>query len=238
MPWKQEDIIRGFNDIATNYDSSNNLMTLGFHRLWRNQLIHSVVASHKHRSSCKILDLGTGTGDVAISLAKSLPQAHILGVDPSATMLEQAKKKAAHISTTTASIHWLHAEAANLNIPPHSLDAITMAWVIRNIQNPKETLQRLHNLLLPHGTIHILESGRPISPFVQLFYPIYSKLFPYIGGLISKRRDFYDYYRRSVDSFPFHTSFLQILTEAGFHRPHSRPLWGGVVYLYTAHAQP
>jgi demethylmenaquinone methyltransferase/2-methoxy-6-polyprenyl-1,4-benzoquinol methylase len=111
-----------------------------------------------------------------------------------------------------------------------------MAWVIRNILNPANALTQLLSLLRPQGTIHILESGRPSAPIMKILYPVYSRIFPYLGSLVSPQKDFYEYYRRSVDAFPYHKQFITLLENSGYLHPHSTPILGGILYLYTAQA--
>jgi demethylmenaquinone methyltransferase/2-methoxy-6-polyprenyl-1,4-benzoquinol methylase len=240
MLLKQSQIIQGFETIASKYDRANDIMTLGLHRLWRKQLIQNLFYQYKNTPPSSILDLGTGTGDLAIAIAKMFPNTHIFAADPAVTMLSLAKQKAArklppHLSKR---IQWIHGDLEHLTLPEASFDAIAMAWVIRNIPKASTALIRLRALLRPRGTIHILESGRPCNPLIKPFYPIYSKFFPYLGSLISPDKDFYKYYRQSVDLFPFHHQFVDLLHTCGYQAPKSIPIFGGVVYLYTAQKNP
>ncbi len=238
MSLQQSEIIQGFETIASKYDLANDIMTLGLHRLWRRQLIQSLGREHKKRTLSNILDLGTGTGDLAISIAKALPNVHVIAAEPAAAMLSFAKQKAANIlpASDNQRIQWIHCDLDHLRLPEASLDAITMAWVIRNIQDTTSALMKLRTLLRPQGTIHILESGRPCTTLMKTLYPIYSRLFPYLGSIISPQKDFYEYYRRSVDAFPYHQQFVALLQDCGYLHTQSTPLLGGVVYLYTAKA--
>lgn len=233
MDEKKYNIVEGFNLIAPAYDLANDAMTLGLHRRWRGQLCKRVAKDL--RKGARLLDIATGTGDVLFELADLRPDLELLGVDPSAGMLAQARKKHEEKKVHQLKrLDFCQEDARNLRLDDSEFDAVTISWGIRNIRPMTEAFSEIKRVLRPGGRLYILESGQPELKPVRLFYQYYARLLPFIGGRISKYRPAYQYYTSSVNSFPSGSEFVAQLHEAGFVQPESTALAGGIVYLYSA----
>lgn len=233
MDEKNYNIIQGFNIIAPAYDLANDAMTGGMHRLWRRRLCKET-ASQLPRGA-HVLDLATGTGDVAFELCELRPDITITAADPSTGMLDQAKIKHQKKSANTLKrISFEVADGRQLPYPDSKFDGVTISWGIRNIRPYETGLREIHRVLKPGAKVFILESGKPEWQSIKLFYKMYSKLLPLIGERISNFKPAYQYYTQSVESFPSGSEFVARLHELGFTKPEKQAIAGGIVYLYIA----
>ena len=199
-----------FDNIAPAYDRLNHTLSLSVDRIWRRRVVRIVGRLHPRR----VLDMATGTGDLAVMMARSIPEAHIKGVDLSEGMLDVARRKVA---------------ARGL------VDVVTVAFGVRNFGDLGRGLAELSRALRPGGRIVILEFSTPTMPVFGRLYDWYShRVLPRIGGWLSHDRQAYDYLPRSVDEFPQPEEFLTILAAAGFRDCRARSQSFGIAQIYIA----
>ena len=225
---KKYQIIKMFNNISKNYDILNNILSFGMHKLWRKKAIIKIKHSPK-----KILDIATGTADFAISAAK-YTNANITGVDISKKMLEEAKKKITK-KKLNHRINLKLGDSEALPFKEKSFDTITAGFGVRNFENLEKGLKEMYRVLENNGTIIILEpSIASIFPLKQFYNIYFNHILPFIGGLISKDKNAYNYLSKSVNSFPTQDKFINKLKNTGFKQTKIIPLTFGIVALYTA----
>ena len=233
MDYKNYNVVDGFNFIAPAYDLANDAMTFGLHRLWRRSLCR--LAARQTPKGGKILDVATGTGDVAFGLLKLRGDIKITGVDPSQGMLDVALAKAKKMASLYENqLELKIGDARKLDFPDNTFDTLTISWGIRNVKPFSEGLREMLRVLKPGGTLLVLESGRPEFKVVRTAYQYYSKLLPYLGGKISGYMPAYKYYAHTADEFPSGKAFVADLFENGFVNSVYTPLGGSIVYLYSA----
>lgn len=234
MDDRNYNIVAGFNTIAPAYDLANDAMTMGLHRLWRRRLCEA--ATQGLPRGAKVLDVATGTGDVAFELCELRSDIEVTATDPAEGMLAEARRKfESRRANRLKKITFLTGDGRALPFPDNSFDAITISWGIRNIKPFSEALQEMLRVARPGAGIYILESGKPEFKAVKFFYRFYSRLLPIIGEKISKFRPAYQYYTQSVEEFPSGSNLVARMHELGFSQPRYEALAGGIVYLYTGY---
>jgi demethylmenaquinone methyltransferase/2-methoxy-6-polyprenyl-1,4-benzoquinol methylase len=217
-----------FDAIAGRYDLLNTVLSGGLDRYWRRQAIASLKLTGRER----LLDVCTGTADVAIGSARR-GAARVVGVDFSGAMLTHGLEKVKK-GSLAASIQLVRGDAMNLPVASQSVDAATIAFGIRNVLRPEDGCQELFRVLRPGGRIAILEFGTPGSRVFGPIYYWYSRnLLPRIGRAVSRHDAAYTYLPESIGAFAYGDEFARILNVAGFSHVEARPLMLGAVYLYT-----
>ena len=184
-----------------------------------------------------ILDVATGTGDVAINTIKQLKikDLRIVGLDISPEMLNIGKKKIV-TEGMSGTIEMMVGDSENLPFENNKFDAITVAYGVRNFENLEQGLSEMLRVLKPNGKLVILEFSKPNSfPFKQLFNFYFKNILPSIGKLTSKDNRAYAYLYESVQSFPDGTDFLNVLSKTGFKNTQCTPLTLGISSIYTAY---
>ncbi len=227
---KKEQVSRMFNSIARRYDLLNRLLSAGIDRRWRKRAI-SLLAKAQPQY---ILDVATGTGDVAIALCRQLPRARVVGVDIAEAMLEIGRKK---IKTQELQnrIELLAADAENLPLKSNTFDAVTVSFGVRNFENLQGGLKEMYRVLKPGAELVVLEFSRPrIFPLKQLFHFYFKNILPLIGRWTSKDPKAYRYLYESVQAFPDGADFLRELENAGFRQTQQIPLTFGICAIYHA----
>jgi len=228
---KSDEVREMFDRIAPKYDLLNHTLSIGIDKLWRRRVVRIV----RRRNPQRILDMATGTGDLALALARRLRQARILAVDPSAGMLEQARRKIAGEGLDERITLDVGAAERLSSVADASFDTVTVAFGVRNFGDPKAGLSELKRILKPGGQIVILEFSDPSNPLIRSIYRWYfHTILPRIGGAVSKDRSAYEYLPASVDEFPSPQQFLALLAELGFRNGRSRPQSFGIAQIYTA----
>jgi len=219
-----------FDAIADRYDLLNTVLSGGLDRYWRRRAIATLKLTGKER----LLDVCTGTADVALGAARKVNgAARVIGVDFSGAMLTHGLDKVRQ-ARLTARVQLIRGDAMALPVASGSVDAATIAFGIRNVQQPAAACQELLRALRPGGRLAILEFGLPVIPAVRPLYLWYfNHVLPRIGRAVSRNTSAYTYLPESVGSFQFGDEFARILTDAGFSQVRSRPLAFGIVYLYT-----
>ena len=217
-----------FNRIAPTYDLLNHLLSFGIDRTWRKRLSQNIPAG-----TASVLDVATGTGDIAITIARDHPNiTKVIGIDIADELLKIAKTKTEkHFPNIT----FTHANAEALPYPNHSFDAVTIAFGIRNVANRTKALQELKRVLRPEGTLLILEFSMPTGLFMRPMYLFYFRyLLPLVGKLISRDAAAYAYLNASVERFPKPSAFKKELVKNGFSDASITPLTFGAATLYRA----
>ncbi len=222
---KAVQIGRMFDRIAPTYDRLNHLLSFSVDRLWRRRLVSLV----SERSPGTVLDMATGTGDLALAMARKMPGTDIVGADISEGMLAVARKKAAGMS----GVEFVRAAAEKLPFGEGTFDAATVAFGVRNFQDVPAALEGFRRILAAGGALYVLEFSREQDKILRPFYRFYShRVLPLVGGLVSRHREAYRYLPLSVDEFPAAASFLALMEAAGFGRCESRKLTGGIARIY------
>lgn len=218
-----------FNSIADRYDFLNHFLSLGIDRQWRKRLVKEVSAFQPS----SILDVATGTADVAIELSRLNPQS-IIGIDISEKMLDIGKIKIKEKNLQNL-IELLVADSEHLPFDSESFDLVTVAFGVRNFENLMAGLTELHRVLKPGAILAILEFSLPTNRLLGNLYLFYFRNFlPLIGRMISGNKMAYNYLPDSVSSFPHGRAFSSLLTEAGFDNNWFIPLTFGIATLYLA----
>ncbi len=219
-----------FNNIAPTYDRLNHIFSLSIDRLWRRRVVRLVRKMKPQR----ILDLATGTGDLAIKMAKRIPKAHIMGVDLSENMLAVAAEKVRRQGLDDH-VALYQGEAESLDVGDGVLDVVTIAFGIRNFGDIDGSLREISRALHSGGHIVILEFSTPRNPIVRYFYRLYSNhVMKPVGGLVSKDKKAYDYLPDSIEEFPDPERFLDIMRHAGFTECRRKSLSMGIAQIYIA----
>ena len=228
-----EQVKQMFDDIAPTYDRLNHILSLSIDKIWRNRVVRAV----RRLGAKEILDIATGTGDLAIAMAQKIEGTTICGADLSPEMLAVAKQKVAKAALSDR-ITLMEGNAEHLPLPDMSADAVTIAFGIRNFENKENCLRELRRVLRTDGHLVILEFSNPKNRLIGWLYRIYShKILPWIGGLISSNRSAYEYLPASVDSFPNPDIFSQMIESAGYKmvKRHSQSF--GIAQIYIAQRQ-
>ena len=217
-----------FDNIAGQYDLLNRVLSLGIDKGWRRQMVNIVNTFHRP----KVIDLATGTADVAIDIVKGVRGAHVTGVDLSAKMLEYGREKVEKKSMTDQ-IRLVKGDCEDLPFQSNSFDIATIAFGIRNFQNPDKGLTEIHRVLKPGGKLIILEFSKPRQiPFKQIYNIYFKYVLPQIGRLSSKDANAYSYLYDSVQAFPDYKAFLDLMKEAGFLNCEYKSLTFGICCIY------
>ncbi len=230
---KKGQVGRMFDRIAPRYDFLNHLLSLGIDRRWREKVARIV----KKNNPSTLLDVATGTGDLAITLARRVPGCAITGSDLSAGMLEVGRAKVARTGLG-GRIALMQADAENLPLADDSFDVVTAAFGVRNFENLEQGLREMNRVLRPGGMVCILEFSMPSNRFVRWAYRLYfMKVLPGVGGFFSRDRNAYRYLPRSVDVFPSGKSFLSLMAASGFGRTTHRQLMTGIASIYCGYKE-
>ncbi|MFA7061426.1 MAG: bifunctional demethylmenaquinone methyltransferase/2-methoxy-6-polyprenyl-1,4-benzoquinol methylase UbiE [Pedobacter sp.] len=226
---KGTNIQQMFGAIAPRYDFLNRLLSLGIDRRWRTKAVRLL----KYQEGSRILDVATGTGDVALEIARTTPSSvKITGADFCQEMIELGEAKVA-ASPYAGRIDFLVAPCEDLPFPNNTFDSITIAFGIRNVVDRKLGLAEMWRVLQPGGRMIILEFSTPRSQlFRQIYYFYFRRLLPMIGGLFS-RYNAYKYLPDSVLEFPSHEEFSRMIAEAGFKNIHIHELTFGIATIYA-----
>jgi demethylmenaquinone methyltransferase/2-methoxy-6-polyprenyl-1,4-benzoquinol methylase len=216
-----------FSSIAGRYDRANAVLSFGVHRLWRRRAVLRSGA----RPGDAVLDCATGTGDLAIAFKKRVgATGRVVGTDFNADMLAAAPRKAARASVDVA---WEVQDAMRLGFPDASFDVSSIAFGIRNVDDPAAALGEMARVVRPGGHVVVLEFGTPRA-WMRPFFSAYSAVvIPVVGGLVSGNREAYRYLTRTSAAFPTGDAFLALMRSTGrFAAARTEPLTGGIAYLY------
>lgn len=219
-----------FDRISPSYDRLNHMLSLSIDKVWRRRTSKTV---SKHQPGT-ILDLATGTADLALLLAKKNPQAHIIGMDISEKMMEIGKAKINN-QGLEKQIELRFGNAVSLPFENNTFDAVTCAFGVRNFENLEKGLSEISRVTKSGGKVYILEFSMPKRFPVKHLYRIYFKnILPKIGRAVSKDEGAYSYLPSSVEQFPKPKDFQQMLLHHDLANCKVRKLTFGIVMLYTA----
>ena len=227
---KKEEVGRMFDFIAPTYDLLNRGTSFGIDTLWRRKMIAELDSSKHHT----ILDVATGTGDVAIQTVKRTGADHVTGLDLSEGMLQVGRRKVTRQGLDER-ITLVQGDSENLPFDDDSFDAVTVAFGVRNFEDLEKGLAEMHRVLRPGGKLVILEFSRvKFAPLRWAFNFYFGKIMPLIGRLQSNDPRAYAYLFESVQVFPSGRHFTAILDRVGYNNTKCKALTFGVASIYTA----
>jgi demethylmenaquinone methyltransferase/2-methoxy-6-polyprenyl-1,4-benzoquinol methylase len=209
-----------FSSIAGRYDLANHVLSGGCDFLWRRRAVSEITKTKPSR----ILDLATGSGDLALLLKKSCPASLVVGADFCFPMLQVARKKS--VPALVA------ADAMRLPFAPQSFDAVTIAFGLRNMVSWKAALTEISRILAPGGTLLVLDFSLPQGVFGKLYHVYLHHVLPVVARVVTGNRSAYEYLGDSIEKFPQGREMLQVFTEAGYASARQLRLTGGIVTLY------
>ncbi|MDL5514972.1 bifunctional demethylmenaquinone methyltransferase/2-methoxy-6-polyprenyl-1,4-benzoquinol methylase UbiE [Arenibacter sp. M-2] len=226
---KKEQVTKMFDTISGNYDGLNRVISFGIDIKWRKRVV-SIVSKN---NPDKILDIATGTGDLAINMAQT-GAGEIIGLDISPGMLEVGKRKISDKNLGDI-IKMIVGDSENLPFEANSFDAITVAFGVRNFENLEKGLAEIFRVLKPGGSFVVLETSIPTKTPYKQGYKFYTRfILPAIGMLFSKDRSAYAYLSESAAAFPHGQQFNNILAKIGFIGIDNKPQTFGVASIYVA----
>ena len=219
-----------FDSIAPRYDLLNRVLSVGLDQKWR----HRAVRELKLGPCARVLDLCTGTADLALATTAQHPDAKVIGVDFSGAMLRLGLGKVRDASLDTR-VGLVRGDATRIPVADASCDAATIGFGIRNVAEPNQALGELARVLKPGARLAILEFGQPRIPGIRTLYAWYFRyLLPAVGKLVSRHQSAYSYLPASVGTFPPPAEFARTIGNHGFVSVQAVPLTFGIVYLYVA----
>jgi demethylmenaquinone methyltransferase/2-methoxy-6-polyprenyl-1,4-benzoquinol methylase len=220
-----------FDAIAERYDFLNHLLSAGLDKRWRKQAVDALQLTSRET----VLDVCTGTADLALAATSGERRAkRVIGIDFSAAMLQIGRQK-----TRTATIDLIRGDAMRIPLRDQTVDATTIGFGIRNVEQPAVACREIARVLRPGGTPVILEFSLPRSMALRSFYLWYFRnVLPLVGRLVSKHPSAYKYLPESVEAFPSPEAFAQQLHDAGFGTVRAVSLTFGVVYMFVARKDP
>lgn len=223
IPTQPERVRQMFGSIATRYDLANHILSCGADFYWRNRAAQ-LVASWQPKD---VVDLATGTGDLALAIQERLPHAQVVGVDFLPEMLELAQRKG--VRQTIA------ADAMSLPFSDSSFDCATVAFGLRNMERWSKALQEMARILRANSHLLVLEFSLPrLSIFRGLYRFYLHRCLPLVGSFITRQKNAYDYLGESIEEFPSGETMLQLMEGNGFDNANAQPLSGGIVTMYSA----
>jgi demethylmenaquinone methyltransferase/2-methoxy-6-polyprenyl-1,4-benzoquinol methylase len=212
-----------FGAIARRYDLANHTLSCGTDFYWR-KCAANMVASWRPR---KIVDLATGTGDLALAVQKKLPDAEVTGVDFLPEMLELARRKGVRET--------ILADAMKLPFPDASFDCVTIAFGLRNMENWRDALVETSRVLKRDGHLLVLEFSLPTVSIVRTIYRFYlHRCLPLLGSFLTRKKSAYDYLGDSIEEFPSGHAMIDLIEASGFKHVTLQPLSYGIATIYTA----
>lgn len=233
---KGEQVEQMFDSIAPAYDFMNTAMTLGLHRRWRDNALKAALKLLPGSKDLKILDVATGTGDVAFRLHSLLPEARITGIDLSAGMLDVARKKLSEMPAEAQRlIKFDKADCLSLPFADGEFSLITVAYGVRNFENLLQGLREMRRVLAPGGVLCVVELSCPDGPLTKAAYRLYTRgVIPAVGKIVSGDSRAYTYLPESIAAAPQRDTMAEVMRQAGFATVSWKSLTFGAVTYYLA----
>ncbi len=226
---KKEQVTQMFDNVSSNYDFLNRVLTFGIDVSWRKKVIN-FVSTQKAKN---VLDIATGTGDLAIMLAQANID-KVTGLDISVGMLDVARKKIDTLNLEDK-IEMILGDSENLPFSDHSFDAITVGFGVRNFENLEQGLSEIYRVLKPKGVFVVLETSQPTKFPIKQGFAFYSKyVIPTVGKIFSQDKNAYQYLPESAAAFPYGEKFNNILLKIGFNSSKIYPQTFGTATIYRA----
>lgn len=211
-----------FSSIAKKYDLANHLLSGGMDFSWRSRSSKVVAAWNPSR----ILDLATGSGDLALALRAACPQSIVVGADFCHPMLREARRKGLD--------HLVTADGMRLPFSDASFDALTVAFGLRNMESWRGALAEMGRVIRPGGHLLVLDFSLPPPPLRWIYRPYLHHVLPHLAACLTGQKSAYDYLAASIETFPSGPAMVELINAAGFNGAEGKPLSGGIVSLYTA----
>ncbi len=226
---KKEQVTQMFDNVSSNYDFLNRVLTFGIDVTWRKKVVKFVT----DQNAKIVLDIATGTGDLAIMLAQANID-KVTGLDISSGMLEVGKKKVAQLNLENK-IEMILGDSEKLPFKDHAFDAITVGFGVRNFEDLEKGLSEIYRVLKPKGTFVVLETSQPTKFPIKQGFTFYSKyIIPTVGKMFSKDKNAYSYLPESAAAFPYGEKFNNILLKIGFKSSKVYPQTFGAATIYQA----
>lgn len=211
-----------FSKIAAHYVTANHLLSMGADVLWRARAVRLLAEWQPKR----VLDIATGTGDLALDIMRALPGTEVLGTDFCEPMLEIARRRGLR--------DCLVADAMHLPLPADQFDAATAAFGLRNMADYAAALREFRRVLKPGGHLLVLELGIPGGIWAAPFRFYLHRVLPRLAACLTSAQETYAYLGRSMEAFPHGAAFLKLLRDTGYKAPFAVPLFGGIANIYSA----
>lgn len=226
---KVEQVRTMFDRIAPRYDLLNRLISLGMDKSWRRKAL-AMLAPYAPK---RVLDVATGTGDLAIELLRTIPSVHeVLGIDISEEMMRVGAQKVAELGLSS-SISFSQQDSTATDLPSGSFDAATIGFGIRNFADIPAAARELHRLLRPSGVLVIIELSEPTNRFLHMGYSLYTRtIVPGLGRLLTSDKSAYSYLPKSIAAVPQREQMTDILRAAGFREAFYHSIFPGACTIY------
>ena len=217
-----------FSEVSKKYDLMNDLMSFGTHRLWKKNLVELM----NIQNTDKIIDVGSGTGDLIQIIKKNNPDVSLISTDLNIEMLKQGRSK---ISNKTKKINWINCNAENLPFENNIFDKYIISFCLRNITLINKALSEALRILKPGGNFYCLEFSAPQSSLFNKMYEVYKKnIIPLIGKKFANNKQAYEYLIQSINLFPNQEILLNILVKNGFVNVSYTNLFDGIICIHKA----
>lgn len=227
---RNREIMEMFDSIAFRYDFLNHFLSFGIDRIWRKKAIRAI--SRICSDPAEILDVASGTGDLAIAAMRMDPH-HVSGIDISEKMLQAGREKIKKLSLQDR-IELLQGDSQRLEFGDETFDVVMAAFGVRNFSDPLKGLSEMYRVLRKKGAVMVLEFSMPAGvPFRQLYRFYFLRILPVIGKLFSRNDFAYTYLPGSVMGFPVSEQFIDLMEKAGFRSVKQEKLSGGIASIYT-----
>jgi demethylmenaquinone methyltransferase/2-methoxy-6-polyprenyl-1,4-benzoquinol methylase len=228
---KSENVEAMFNSIASKYDFLNHFLSLGIDKSWRRRLVKQLAKNNPKQ----VLDIATGTGDLAIQLTKHHQTVNIVGVDISENMLNIGREKIWRRQLEDK-IKLKQANSMDLPFADSEFDAAMVAFGVRNFEDLSKGIAEIYRVLKAGGSFYVLEFSMPSKfPMANLYRFYFRKVLPFVGGIVSGSKSAYTYLPESVFAFPEKDKFVEIMSSVGFKNCSYRRLTFGVASIYVGY---